>query len=53
LLDKALDFALAKSGEPSEFKLKVEQKSVIEAAVLMFKEGLPTGFGKSLIFHVS
>jgi len=36
--DEALDFALVKAGKLSEFKLKVEQKSVIEAAVLVQRE---------------
>ena len=55
LLDKALDFALAKAGKPSEFKLKVKQKSVIKAVVCSKRDMLgvlPRGFGKSLIFHV-
>ena len=33
LLSKALDFALTKPGKDSSFKLKTEQKSIIEAVV--------------------
>jgi len=55
LLDESSDFALVKSDKPSEFKLIVEQKSVIEAGVCSKREVLgvlPTRFGKSLIFHM-
>ena len=36
LLSKALDFALTKAGKDSNFKLKTEQKSIIEAVVYLF-----------------
>ena len=52
---RALDFALTKAGKDSYFKLKTEQKSTI-AAILRQKRdvprGLPTGFGKSFVFHL-
>ena len=36
LFCKALDFALTKAGKDSNFKLKTEQKSIIEAIVYFF-----------------
>ena len=55
LLGKVLDFALTKSGKDSDFILKTEQKSFIEAVVCQKKgvrEVLPSGFSKSLVFHL-
>ena len=55
LLSKALDFALTKAGKDSDFTLKTEQKSIIEAVVCQKKgvlEVLPSGFGKSLVVHL-
>mgnify|MGYP000117373446 FL=1 len=55
LLGKVLDFALTKSGKDSDFILKTEQKSIIEAVVCQKKEVLeilPSGFSKSLVFHL-
>ena len=52
LLGKALDFALTKAGKDSDFILKTEQKSIIEAVVCQKKgvlEVLPSGFSKSLV----
>ena len=54
LLDRTLEFALTKAGRDSQFRLKPEQKEIIEA--LLFKKDvvgvLPTGFGKTLVFHL-
>jgi len=36
LFSQALDFALTKPGKDSNFKLKTEQKSIIEAVVCFF-----------------
>ena len=36
LLSEALDFALPKAGKDSDFKLKTEQKLIIEAVVDFF-----------------
>ena len=36
LFNKALDFALTKAGKDSNFKLKTEQKSIIEAVICLF-----------------
>lgn len=55
LLDRALDFALTKAGKDSHFRLKPQQKQIVEALVCFKKDVmgiLPTGFGKSLVFHV-
>ena len=56
LFNKTLDFALTKAGKDSSFKLKTVQKSIIEAVVSQKKKNvlraLPTGFGKSLVFHL-
>ena len=55
LLDRALEFALTKAGRDSQFRLKPEQKEIIEALVLFKKDVLgvlSTGFGKSLVFHL-
>ena len=55
LLQKAFDFALAKAGKGSDFSLKPQQKSIIEAVICRKKDVLgvlPTGFEKSLIFHL-
>ena len=55
LLDRALEFALRKAGRDYQFRLKPEQKEIIEALVLFKKDVLgvlPTGFGKSLVFHL-
>ena len=55
LLRKGLDFALTKAGKVSDFILKREQKSIIEAVVSQKKdvlEVLPSGFGKSLLFYL-
>ena len=55
LLGRALEFALLKAGKDSDFRLKDEQKAIIEAVVCKKKDVLgvlPTGFGKSLIFHL-
>ena len=52
---KALDFALTKAGKESNFKLKMEQKSNIEAIVCQKRDVLavlPTGFGKSFVFYL-
>ena len=37
LFGEALDFALTKAGKDSDFKLKTEQKSIVEAVVDFFK----------------
>ena len=50
-----LEFAFTKAGEDSNFKLKTEQKSSIEAVVCQKKDvlgALPSGFGKSFVFHL-
>ena len=50
-----LEFALAKDGRDCDFQLKPEQKKIIDAVVCRKKDVLgilPTGFGKSLIFHL-
>ena len=55
LFSKALDFALTKASKDSNFKLKTEQKLIVEAVVCQKKDVLavlPTGFGKSLVFHL-
>ena len=56
LFNKTMDFALTKAGKDSSFKLKTVQKSIIEAVVSQQKKNvlraLPTGFGKSLVFHL-
>ena len=55
LLAKASEFALLKAGNDSNFRLKDEQKPIIKAVVGKKKDVLgvlPTGFGKSLIFHL-
>jgi len=39
LLSKALDFALTKAGKDSDFILKIEQKSIIEAVAYQKKKG--------------
>ena len=55
LLGKALDFALTKAGKDSDFILKTEQKSIIEAVFCQKKgvlEVLPSGFSKSLVVHL-
>ena len=56
LFSKTLDFALTKAGKESSFKLKTVQKSIIEAVVSQKKKNVlrapPTGFGKSLVFHL-
>ena len=47
--------ALTKAGKDSNFILKTEQKSIIEAIVCQKKdvlEVLPSGFAKSLVFHL-
>ena len=36
LFNKAPDFALTKAGKDSNFKLKTEQKSIIEAVICLF-----------------
>ena len=54
-MDRALEFALTKAGRDSQFRLKPEQKEIIEASVPFKKDVLgvlPTGFGKSLLFHL-
>ena len=57
LFDKALDFALRKAGKDSDFSLKAQQKEIIETN-RVFKKAedvlgvLPTGFVKSLVFHL-
>ena len=33
IFSKALDFSLTKAGKDSDFKLKTEQKSIVEAVV--------------------
>ena len=45
LFSEALDFALPKAGEDSDFKLKTEQKLSIEAAVDFF-----TPFARTVTF---
>ena len=55
LLDRSLEYALSKARKESDFRLKLEQKSVINAVVCTRKDVLgvlPTGYGKSLIFHL-
>ena len=56
LLSKSVGFCLmTKAGKDSDFILKTEQKSIIEAVVCQKKdvlELLPSGFGKSLVFHL-
>ena len=59
LFNKTLDFALTKAGKDSSFKLKTVQKSIIETVVTVSQKkkrnvlrALPTGFGKSLVFHL-
>ena len=55
LLDRALEFALTKDGRDSQFRLKSEEKKIIEDLVLFNKDVLgvlSTGFGKSLVFHL-
>ena len=55
LLARALDFASAKAGKDCQFRLKLEQKHITETLVCVKKDVLgilPTGFNKSLIFHV-
>ena len=42
---EALDFALTKAGKDSDFKLKTEQKSIIEAVVDFF-----TPFARTVTF---
>ena len=54
LFSKALDFALIRAGKDSNFKLKTEKKSIIEAVVCQKKDVLvllPTGLLMSLVFH--
>ena len=54
-LSRALEFALAKAGRDCDFQLKPEQKEIIDAVVCRKKDVLgilPTGFGKSLVFHL-
>ena len=49
LVSKALDFASTKDGKDSNFKLKTDQKSIIENVVCQKKDVLgvlPLGFGK-------
>ena len=46
LFSEALDFALTKVGKDSDFKLKTEQKSIIEAVVDFF-----TPFARSVTFQ--
>ena len=46
---------MTKAGKDSDFILKTEQKSITEAVVCQKKdvlELLPSGFGKSLVFHL-
>ena len=45
LFSEALDFALTKAGKDSDFKLKTEQKSIIEAVVDIF-----TPFARTVTF---
>ena len=45
LFSEALDFALTKAGKDSDFKLKTEQKSIIEGVVNFF-----TPFARSVTF---
>ena len=55
LLNKVLDFTLTKAGKDSDFILKTEHKSIIEAIVCQKKdvlEVLPSGFAKSLVFQL-
>lgn len=54
-LDGAISFALDKAGKKVDFRLKPEQKSIIEAVVCCKKDVLailPTGYGKYLVFHL-
>jgi ATP-dependent DNA helicase RecQ len=55
-LDAArIECALKKAGKGEKFCLKVEQRAIIEAVVCFKKDVLgvlPTGFGKSLVFHL-
>ena len=53
--DAAVVSALKKAGKDENFCLKAEQKAIIEAVVCSKKDVLgvlPTGFGKSLVFHL-
>ena len=50
----AITSALKKAGKDENFCLKAEQRAIIEALVCSKKDVLgvlPTGFGKSLVFH--
>ena len=54
-LSRAKEFALAKDGRDCDFQLKPEQKEIIDAVVCRKNDVLgilPTGFGKSLVFHL-
>ena len=54
-LDAAIASALKKAGKDENFRLKSEQRAIIEAVVCSKKDVLgvlPTGFGKSLVFHL-
>ena len=54
-LDAAIASALKKAGKDENFRLKAEQRAIIEAVVCSKKDVLgvlPTGFGKSLVFHL-
>ena len=46
LFSEALDFALPKAGKDSDFKLKTEQKLIIEAVVDFFTPFARTNFPK-------
>ena len=54
-LDAAITFALKKAGKDENVCLKAEQRAIIEVVVCSKKDVLgvlPTGFGKSLVFHL-
>ena len=54
-LSRATEFALAKAGRDCDFQLNPKKKEIIDAAVCRKKDVLgilPTGFGKSLVFHL-
>ena len=54
-LDAAIASALKKAGKDKNFRLKSEQRAIIEAVVCSKKDVLgvlPTRFWKSLVFHL-
>ena len=54
-MDAAIASALKKAGKGKRFRLKAEQRAIIKAVVCSKKDVLgvlPTGFRKSLVFHL-